>query len=258
MKKPKSQNKPAVPQAAEPPTTEQLAMLAATLARSSNERPDMLTYDAMELWLSAQKRKLNHFSYWESYGEMGVNSPTHEDLAMLAVNLARNINDEPKKLVNAAYEIWIEAGFKVESEYFDGALAVYNGEVNSNFTCADYDKDGQIISRDKFFKRVLPQSKRNRSYDLAKVGKAFVRHQFRLQFHREPGEEEFQFFYKNWNAGNLTQANELFWYFQTWYNQKIRETRRAAGMKSAQVKKTRKARPPRGQLKEIIKEIDEN
>ena len=89
MKKIKSETKPTDPQAAEPPTTEQLAMIAATLARSRNERPDMLTYDAMELWLSAQKRKLNHCSYWDSYGEMGVNPPTHEDLATLAISLAR-------------------------------------------------------------------------------------------------------------------------------------------------------------------------
>jgi hypothetical protein len=240
MKKLKSQTKPADPHAAEPPTTEQLAMIAATLARSSNERADMLTYDAMELWLSAQKRKVNHCSYWESYGEMGVNSPTHEDLAMLAVNLARNINDEPKKLVNAAFEIWIEAGFKVESDYFDGCLGVMKAQENTIFTIADYDKGRSVIPRDKFFKKILPPSKRSRSYDLAKLGKAFVRFLFRVQFDREPSEGEFHDFYKKWNAGNLDQAHDLAWNFMTWHKQQIREARRAAGKISAFKKKLKK------------------
>ena len=240
MKKPKSKTKPADPPAAESPTTEQLALIAATLARSSNERADMLTYDAMELWLSAQKRKLNHCSFWDSYGEMGVNPPTHEDLAMLAVNLARNINDEPKKLVNAAYEIWIEAGFKCESDFFDGCLGVMKAEENKIFTIADYDKVVQVIPRDVFFKKILPPSKRNRSFDLANIGKAFVRYQFREQFHREPDDGEFQFFYKNWNAGDLDQAHSLAWNFLAWNKQQIREARRSAGKISAYKKKLKK------------------
>ena len=200
----------------------------------------MLTYDAMELWLSAQKRKQNHCSYWDSYGEMGVNSPTHEDLAMLAVNLARNIHDEPKKLVNAAFEIWIEAGFKVESDFFDGCLGVMKAQENTIFTIADYDRGGRSIPRDKFFKKVLPPSKRNRSYDLAKVGKAFVRYQFQEQFNREPNEIEFNDFYKKWNAGDLDQAHCLAWHFLTWNKQQIREARRSAGKISAFNKKLKK------------------
>jgi hypothetical protein len=240
MKKLKSQTKPADPHGAESPTTEQLAMIAATLARSSNERPDMLTFDAMELWLSAQKRKVNHCSYWESYGEMGVNPPTHEELAMLAVNLARNINDEPKKLVNAAYEIWIEAGFKAECDYFDGCFGVMKAQENTIFTIADYDKGGPVIPRDKFFKKILPPSKRNRSYDLAKIGKAFVRYQFLDQFNREPSEEEFNDFYTKWDAGDLDQAHGLTWNFMTWHKQQIQEARRSAGKISANKKKLKK------------------
>ena len=240
MKMQKTKTKPADPHAAEPPTTEQLALIAATLARSSNERPDMLTYDAMELWLSAQKRKANHCSYWESYGEMGVNSPTHEDLAMLAVNLARNINDEPKKLVDAAYAIWIEAGFKVESDFFDGCLGVMKAKENTIFTIADYGKDERSIPRDRFFKKILPPSKRNRSYDLAKIGKAFIRYQFRLQFSRDPSELEFHDFYEKWNAGDLDQAHSIAWNFSGWNKERIREARRSAGKISAYKKKLKK------------------
>jgi len=240
MKMQKNKTKPVDPHAAEPPTTEQLAMIAATLARSSNERPDMLTYDAMELWLSAQKRRVNHCSYWDSYGEMGINSPTHEDLAMLAVNLARNINDDPRKLVDAAYAIWIEAGFKAENDFFDGCLGVMESQVNTIFTIADYDKGRPVIPRDKFFKKILPPSKRNRSYDLGRIGKAFVRFLFRVQFDREPSEGEFHDFYKEWNAGTLDQAHDLAWNFMTWQKQQIREARRAAGKISASKKKLKK------------------
>ncbi len=243
MKKPKSKTKPAKsadPIAAEPPTTEQLALIAATLARSSNERADMLTYDAMELWQSAQKRRVKHCSYWESYGEMGVNPPKHEDLAMLAVNLARKITDEPKKLVDAAYEIWIEAGFKVESDFFDGYLGVMKAEENTIFTNTDYEKGRPVVSRDIFFKKGLPPSKRNRTYDVAKVGKAFIRHQFRLQFDRNPTELEFHDFYEKWNAGDLDTAHSLLWNFLAWNKQQIREARRSAGKISASQKKLKK------------------
>ena len=204
MKKPKSENKPADPQVAESPTTEQLAMIAATLARGRNERPDMLTYDAMELWISAQKRKLNHCSYWDSYGEMGVSPPTHEELATLAINLARNIHDEPKKLVNAALEIWYAAVSNVEDYFFDGCLAVMKAQENRVFNFGDFESERAGLFRAIFFsKKILTAIQKKSLYDVAKVGKAFIRHQFRLQFHREPSEEEFQFFYKNWNAGNL-------------------------------------------------------
>ena len=241
MKKPKSKTKPAKaaePHTVESPTTEQLATVAAILAiaRNSSEKPDMLTFDAMELWLSAQKRKLKHSDFWDSY-EMGVLNPTHEQLANLAVNLARKINDNPKKLVNAALEIWYEAGFKLEDEHFDAQINL----VYLNLFKLDDTGPGGKVSRDVFFKRVLPASKRSRSYEIGRIGRAFLRSLFCEQFNKEPGSDEFESFYVKWNAGHIGDANELAQnQFQTWYRQYVIASRRSAGKISAAAKKLKK------------------
>jgi hypothetical protein len=236
--KTKSNPPPAVKQASENPNTEQLATIAAILAiaRNSSEKPDMLTFDAMEIWLSAQKRKLMHSDFWESY-EMGVLNPTHEQLAKLAVNLARKINDNPKELVNAALEIWYEAGFKMEHEHFDAQNnLVYLHLFKLHDTCPD----GKV-SRDVFFKKTLPASKRSRSYEIGRIGRAFLRSLFGEQFKKEPAIDEFESFYAKWNAGHIEEANKLAQnQFQPWYRQHIIASRRAAGEKSAAKKKLKK------------------
>lgn len=224
--------------AAEPPTTEQLATVAAILAiaRNSSEKPDMLTFDAMELWLSAQKRKLKHSDFWESY-EMGVLNPTHEQLAKLAGNLARKINDDPKKLINAALEIWYAAGFKLEEEHFDAQI---NLVYLNLFKLGDIGSDGKV-SRDIFFKKTLPASKRSRSYEIGKIGRAFLRSLFYEQFNKEPASDEFESFYAKWNAGHIGDANKLAQnQFQPWYQQYVLASRRAAGKISAAKKKLKK------------------
>jgi hypothetical protein len=211
-------------------------MIAATLARSSNEKADMLTYDAMELWLSAQKRKLKHSDYWESY-EMGLDAPTNEQLAMLAVNLARKINDKPKKLVNAALEIWYEAAAKLEDDHFDAELGWL---YPPNFTHEDAGRDGNIM-RDAFFKKVLPASKKSRTFEIGRIGRAFIRSCFCKQFNKEPTGEETQSFYDKWNAGKKEDAEKLASFdFPEWYRQYIKEARRAAGKISASKKKLKK------------------
>ena len=169
MKMPKSKTKPADPHVAEAPTTEQLAMIAATLARSRNETPDLVTYSAMELWKSARERNLKPRDYWESRPE-GVDVPTHEQLAMLAVGLAKNIQDSPANLVKMAEAIWYEAGFKLEQDHFDTYIKILYPPI---FTREDQDKAGNV-SRDNFFKKVLPPSKKNRTFDIARIGKAYV------------------------------------------------------------------------------------
>jgi hypothetical protein len=231
MKKPKSKTKPTDSHAADAPTTEQLATVAAILAiaRNTSEKPDMLTFDAMELWLSAQKRKLNHSDFWQSY-EMGVLNPTHEQLATLAVNLARKISDNPKNLVNAALEIWYEAGFKLEYDHFDAEINLVHLDL---FTGKDLGADGKVL-RDDFFKKVLPPSKRSRSYEVGRIGRAFIHSLFCAQFKEDQADEKFESFYAKWNAGHITDANKLAQnQFQCWYRQYIKESRRAAGLNSA-------------------------
>ena len=173
--------------------------------------------------------------------------PTTEQLSMIAAMLARNTNDSPSKLADTAMEIWLASRERIfiadlkdetrkQLSHWEDSVSNVRRSLD-HFTNADFDKGGSVISRDTFFKRVLPPSQKSRSYDLAKVGKAFVRYHFRKQFNKEPSSEEFTDYYMKWNAGDLTQAKALYWEFKIWREQAIRESRRTSGKLSAAAKK---------------------
>lgn len=169
--------------------------------------------------------------------------PSTEQLSLIAAMLARNTSDSPSRLSDTAMEIWLASRERIYiadlKDETRKQLSQWEDSVNNlrrsldHFTNADFDQGGTVISRDTFFKRVLPPSQKNRSYDLAKVGKAFVRSLFQKQFNKEASGDEFTDYYMKWNAGDLTQATALYWEFMIWRGQSIRESRRTAGLNSA-------------------------
>ena len=166
--------------------------------------------------------------------------PTHEQLAMIAATLARKTNEVPDKLVHAALEIWHAAGHKL-------ANMAHVSIVTASIDCFEA---GVIISRDTFFKKLLPASKKYRTYEVARVGKAFIRHLYRKKFGKEPSDIEFTDFYSHWNAGLKEKAEDLAWDFDIWYRKYVSEVRSAAAKKPR--KKKRKARPPVEKLKAVL------
>jgi hypothetical protein len=183
--------------------------------------------------------------------------PTTEHLAMIAATLASSTNENPAILVDAALKIWRSAVVTLQTERMFPCMWQKPPKI---FTIKDRDEDGKI-SRDTFFKRVLPHSKKNRTYDRARIGKVFIRKLFCDEFRKEPTEKEFADFYAKWNVGGRVDADQLALRFEWWYHQYVKESRRAAGMMSAQAKqgrkKKRKARPPREKLKEIVRNLDD-
>jgi hypothetical protein len=166
--------------------------------------------------------------------------PTHEQLAMIAATLAGKTNEAPDKLVHAALEIWHAAGLKL----------AYMPSVSIITASIDCFEAGVIISRDKFFKKLLPASKKYRTYEVARVGKVFIRHLYCKKFGKEPSDKEFTDFYSPWNAGLKEEAEDLALDFGMWYRKYVSEVRSAAGKKPR--KKNRKARPPVEKLKAAL------
>jgi hypothetical protein len=172
--------------------------------------------------------------------------PTQEQLAMIAAMIAKNINDDPVELVNAAVEIWNSAGTGIEN-YF--VTAVSYVPTISIF------KSGGVITRESFFKGALPKSKKNRTAEIGEIGKDFLRHLFFKKYGKDPNGNDFDEFYSTWNAGTSDEANALVRDFDAWYKRRISKSRSVAGKK--QRKKRRKARPQRKALREIVKRLDD-
>lgn len=171
--------------------------------------------------------------------EQEITPPTTEQLAALTAKLATSIEDDADALVAKAYEIWIAAGRKLEDCKEQDFLPQWESK-RKFFDYQDTDKDGNI-SRDKFFKRLLPRRHSGRPHELATVAKAFLRCVLRERSNKEPTDEEVHDLYGKWNAGKQDNANELGWVFSSWYRGYVSEARRTAGKTSGAKKKADKA-----------------
>jgi hypothetical protein len=72
--------------------------------------------------------------------------PTQEQLAMIAAMIAKNINDDPVELVNAAVEIWNSAGTGIENYFVTAVSYVPTISIfKSVWACLDK-VDGEVGS----------------------------------------------------------------------------------------------------------------
>jgi hypothetical protein len=159
-----------------------------------------------------------------------VKLPTQEQLAMIAATIAKNINDDPVELVNAAVGIWNSAGI---------GLNYFSISIVTSVT-GDYFHGGAIISRDKFINELLPLSSQGRTFEIGKIGKGFIRYFFCKKFGKEPSDNEFTDYYSQWNAGTSDHANYLALDFLRWYRKQTGEAHSHPKSKSAVNKKVEK------------------
>lgn len=201
-------------------------------------------------------------SPWKKMGGL----PTTEQLATIAARLTRERYQMPEDLIKTAMKLWLSAREKI----FLTNLMDEIGEQNIDFKdreksfhvfmqeATTFSSGDEPITRDYFLQKVLPRYK-NRADKLAQFAKAFLRDRLRRDREKEPTEDEVSESYGTWRPINdFVLANVMAKKFKKWYAGYVKQARRAAGLKSAQMRKTRKARPPRGKLKEVIKAIDEN
>jgi hypothetical protein len=159
-------------------------------------------------------------------------SLTTERLAGIAATLARTTHADPDRLVNHAFKIWSATQGKLEDERNrqderDNGVQLQSGKF--------FGSDLFLVnpmSRELFFKRVLPLDKRHRKDEVKKIGKAFLRYLFIEDVKREPSPDEISSLYEEFNAGDLLEADNLALVFATWYRQRVSESHRAAGKKS--------------------------
>ncbi len=185
--------------------------------------------------------------------------PTTEQISQLAALLAISEDGEPDELGDAAIILWETVEQKLRQRKIEKKIRSMEEKYKKPSCPARLP-----VSRDDFFRLQLPRLK-YRTGELASVAKAYAKSviEENLGNVREATPEEISDYYANWKpietAFDYSKAalNFSIWFY-SYHSTRVSQSRRAAGMKSAQVKKMRKARPPRAQLKEIVKAIDEN
>jgi hypothetical protein len=180
--------------------------------------------------------------------------PTPVELALIAATLARNpTTDTPRSLVDSAMELFYAARNRVKALEVLASLTP-EWAKDPVFSWESFGDKGPL-TRDNFLPMVLPGYK-SRTADLARIGKAFLRYTLREKNQKEPTREEIADAYANWETyKNPDEANRAAHSLKEWHRQHyIREFRRAAGLRSAQAKKKRKARPRRAELEASVKE----
>ena len=186
---------------------------------------------------------------------LSYDPPTTERIAMIAAILAlgfgpngrsnetnlalRRWHDPWKDVVRNAFAIWREVNIQMEDESMLTKVLQTRPDI---FTFRDRDGDG-CIGRETFLRRLLPKSKAHRTYDIGRIGRAFIRHLYlgdcKYLFQKEPDDKEFEAYYGGWKVPEK-EANRLSIGFKRWYRKFIVESRRAAGLKSGDGKKMKK------------------
>jgi hypothetical protein len=212
------------------PTPEQIATIAATLARNTKDTPDALADAAMNLWFAARARIITStckLEIWRQDNKLEQKTYPH-GVGLFRRDLARLLEewDQDRDLEQRIYP----CGRKL----FDSKLTRFP------------------LTRDDFLRKVLPQYK-NRTADLERIAKAFISEklqQLRYVTGEESTPEAVANAYGSWKPyENAAHANEMARIFSKWYHHYVKETRRSAGKKSAA--KKRKARPRWDELKKV-------
>jgi hypothetical protein len=166
--------------------------------------------------------------------------PSIESLATLAALLVRHSYEDPERMVSAAWGLWLAARKKVLLADHAGDVRKQDEEIEElllpveNFFIKSEDK--LPITRDYFLNKVLPSCK-NRSAELAQIGKAYIRnfrgnHPGRTLMHDDDVAEA----YRLWGEepyGDIDQANREARRFNRWRKQDIKQKRTSAGLASA-------------------------
>jgi hypothetical protein len=192
--------------------------------------------------------------------------PTPGELAMIAATLASNIKQEKywaltheeksdwaDELAFAALNLWITSRKVVVCSLENSSIKKADEEMHKELF--PYDKtpfpgdrwEGieRPVSRDLFLRTMLPRYK-NRTADLARIGKAYLRDRLREKNGKVLTQDEVADAYGKWkDVGKYWEnANEWAEHFQKWFPRYVAEVRRTAGLKSAAIKsKTRAAIP---------------
>lgn len=175
--------------------------------------------------------------------------PTVEQIATIAATLARNVGDKPEALADAAMNLWLASRERIFFSDCSHEVWKQDVELFSNAYVIQYTRENPFfleyieplpIYRDDFLRAVLPQFK-NRTADLARIAKAYVRDALCQRAGKEPSQIEISEAYGKWKPlENTNQANAMAVCFVQWYRNHIKASRRAAGKISAAEKKLKK------------------
>ena len=165
--------------------------------------------------------------------------PSVERIAIIAATLARNIDGgTPESLVKFAMKLWHEAREQIitASERLDQGLAIFDESDPPEWKIFLQRFHKFPITSDQFLKTVLSQLK-NRTAKLTQIGKTYVSSCLREAIGKTPTTEEIDKAYSNWpRCENEDDANKEAKRFLTWYQNRISEDRRSAGLRSVQSK----------------------
>ena len=188
--------------------------------------------------------------------EMG-GLPNVEQLSLIAATLARNTDDSPEALAARAMKIWLASRIQICVTDVKGEVEDQNrvwvwdksqcsSEADNDFSLPkdSFQPTGEYpVNRDQFLQTMLPISKKNRTYDLAKIAKAFVRDTLREKNGKDPTESEISGAYGRWkNYENADEANAAAGCFRQWYPRYIKQLRSLSGKMSATIKANKKAK----------------
>ena len=177
--------------------------------------------------------------------------PSVAELAMIAATLSPKVDGYPddwpdEELVRAARRLWLSARKILFDSVRIPVVALEDARNKEEESIRKLERErfpfilDEKVTREVFLRIMLPQFK-NRSADLARIGKAFVRDRLRVTQKKEPTADEITGAYGAWkNVGDAISANETARVFEEWYPQYVKGARRSAGLKSAAIKsKTR-------------------
>lgn len=200
------------------PTTEQLALIAATLARSTQEKPHELTKAAMALWKEAR----DEIFYTDFQHEIELQDVSYE----IRLDEYYDFSEPP---------LFIPGEEPYPRDYFlRTVLPKYRNRA---------DKLAQIA---KAFVRDTLRERAGKEPSQDEINDAYGKWKpFENANHANAMAERFE----QWYAWYVKQARRA-----AGKKSGEKATERAA----ARAKKTRKARPPREKLKAVVKSIEEN
>lgn len=175
--------------------------------------------------------------------------PTLEQLATIAATLTRNPDDQPMVVTRKALELWLAAREILFRADYNEEITKQNNGLNEEF--GDFSawiqkpvfsstSNKYPLTRDSFLREVLPNYK-NRTADLARFGKMFIRDTLQDQGGKEPTQDEVNEAYSNWKPYQCSeQANDEAGKFRMWLRIHKNRVRSAAGKNSVAVRKDKK------------------
>jgi hypothetical protein len=184
-------------------------------------------------------------SPWKEMGGL----PTTEQLTQIAATLSRNINDAPDALAEKAMKLWLASRKRIFLAEFGDEVGLQNSQWvwDKSRSFSEFYEDPFLptgdypITRDQFLQTMLPKLK-HRTFDLAKIAKAFVRDTLHKRNGKEPTQDEVSGAYGRWRPyENVDQANATAFKFKRWYEMYVRHLRSIAGQKSAKKRADKKA-----------------